>query len=429
MQNDRFDAIPIPKELNSVVKAGIQEGIRRQRKLYRKRIILRYGAIAAAALIAICAGVLLVSDPSLAAKLPFVGRIFSTVQEKIGYKGNFSDSAEVYVEGDVTGSQNENMTQTSEEGPAGISAAKESDPYVQTSNGLTVTVSEASCSSQALYLALCIENEEAFPEDFMTTLNFGTYQILYLKSDSYYNVPGLEKEDRGTDQGYPGPYYMEGEYVDDHTFAGIIRVPLDRDKARSIRVSNLNEAENDAELIREGDGIQLPEQFTYYLEISDFYGEVEEYEEVLLRDADGEEIMYNERLKKHYEGTWNFAIDVRMNKDGEETVQVNKTNENGIGIASVARTKFEIKAEMILPEGDSRYGYIIAICDADGKLLDSQGEFAETFSVYGRNTDTVYVYICDLIQFLDELKRDGRKIAEHALFGTEVHFTQDFGMD
>ncbi len=425
MQNERFDAIPIPEELDSAVKAGIQEGIRQQRKLYRKQIILRYGTIAAAALIVICAGVLLVSDPSLAAKLPFVGRIFSTVQEEISYKGNFSDSAEVYVEGDITGSQNKNVTQTSEEGGAGISEEEESNPYVQTSNGLTVTVSEASCSSQALYLALCIENEEAFPEDFMTTLDFGTYQVMYLKSDSYYDLPGLGKEDRGAEQGYPGPYYMEGTYVDDHTFTGVIRVDLDRDVERSIHATNLGEVETDAELIWEGEKTELPERFTYYLDISDFYGEVEEYEDVLLRDADGEEIMYKERLKKHYEGTWNFAIDVRMNKDGEEIVEINKTNENGIGIASVARTKFEIKAEMILPEGDLGYDYIIAICDADGKLLDSQGDFAETFSVYGRDTDIVYVYICDLIQFMDELKGDSRKIAEHALFGTEVHFGMD----
>lgn len=416
MQNDRFDAIPIPKELNNVVKAGIREGIREQKKLHRNRAVLRYSAIAAAALIAICAGVLLVSDPSMAAKLPVVGRIFSMVQENIGYKGNFSDNAEVYVEGGRIGAQEENMTEMSEP------SEPEANPYVQTSNGLTVTVSEASCSSKALYLALCIENEEAFPEDFMSTLNFGTYQIIYLQSDSYYNVPGLGKEDRGTEQGYPGPYYMEGEYVDEHTFTGIIRVPLDKDVTRSIHVLNRNEVSSDDDLIWDSERPELPEQFTYYLEISDFYGEVEEYEEVLLRDVDGEEIMHRQHLEKHYEGTWNFAIDVRMNRDGEETVQVNETNENGIGIASVTRTEFEIEAEMILPEGDTRYGYVVAICDADGKLLDSQGEYAEVFSVYGRNTDTVYVYVCDLLQFMDELKGDDRKIAEEALFGTEVHF-------
>ena len=422
MQNDRFDAIPIPKELSSAVKAGIQEGIRQQKKLHRNRAALRYSAIAAAALVAICAGVLLVSDPSMAAKLPVVGRIFSMVQEKIGYKGNFSDNAEVYVEEEESGSRREDMGQESEGGADGISGEKESNPYVQTSNGLTVTVSESSCSSQALYLALCIENEEAFPEDFMSTLDLGSYQILYLQSDSYYNVPGLGKEDRGAARGYPGPYYIEGEYVDDHTFTGIIRVSLDEDVTRSIHVLNRNEAENDADLIWDGEKPELPEQFTYYLEISDFYGEVEEYEEVLLRDVDGEEIMYRQPLQKHYEGTWNFAIDVRMNRDGEETVQVNETNENGVGIASVEKTDFEIKAELILPEGVDKFDYIIAICDADGKKLESQGQNAEVFSVYGRNTDTVYVYVCDFMQYMDELKGDDRKIAEGALFGTEVHF-------
>ena len=80
MQNDRFDAIPIPKELNHVVKAGIQEGIRQKKRLHRNKILLRHSAIAAALLAILCIGVLMVSDPALAAKLPVIGRIFSMVQ-------------------------------------------------------------------------------------------------------------------------------------------------------------------------------------------------------------------------------------------------------------------------------------------------------------------------------------------------------------
>lgn len=34
----------------------------------------------------------------------------------------------------------------------------------------------------------------------------------------------------------------------------------------------------------------------------------------------------------------------------------------------------------------------------------------------------MYVYVCDYMQFMDELKGDDKKIAEGALFGTEVHF-------
>ena len=74
MQNERFDAIPIPRELGSVVKAGIQEGIREQKRLNKNKRMLRYGTTAAATLAVVCAGVLLVSEPSLAARLPFIGR-------------------------------------------------------------------------------------------------------------------------------------------------------------------------------------------------------------------------------------------------------------------------------------------------------------------------------------------------------------------
>lgn len=56
MQNDRFDAIPIPKELNHVVKAGIQEGIRQKKRLHRNKILLRHSAIAAALLAILCIG-------------------------------------------------------------------------------------------------------------------------------------------------------------------------------------------------------------------------------------------------------------------------------------------------------------------------------------------------------------------------------------
>lgn len=422
MQNDRFDAIPIPKELDQAVKTGIQKGMREKRRLRRKKAALRYGASAAVLLAALCAGILLVSEPSFAARLPFIGRIFSMVQEKVSYKGNFSEGSKVYVED--TSSAGENMTQTSDQTTASEKA--ESNPLVQTSNGITVTVSEANCSAQALYLALCIENEEGFPEDFIKTKNMDgyilDYDILYLTTDTYYDVPGLTRADRPSGFGYPTPYYIEGEFADSHTFTGIIRVPLDEDLASSGHAINSSTAQTDAELIWEDKVTQLPEHFTYYLEISDIYADLLEYEEVPLTDPDGNEVTIKDPVQKHYNGTWNFAIDITMNKEGRQLVQVNKTNEDGVGIASVEKTDFEIKAELLLPEGAPIYDYVVVICDADGKRLESQGDNAEVYSTYGRNTDTVYIYVCDYIKYMDELKSDDKKIAEGALFGTEVHF-------
>lgn len=387
MQNSRFDAIIIPKELDNAVRLGIEAGIRLQKQQRTKRTI-RYSALAATALLAVCLGVLFVSNPSLAAKLPIIGRIFSQVQDKVSCKGDFDSSENTIAELPPTESMTDAVNKAAD------------NPFVQTSGGLTVTVSEINCSAQALYIALCIENEEDFPADFMKSKQEDyalDYDSLSLESIDYFDIAGMEKAKRGPENGVPGPYYIEGEFVDAHTFAGIIRVPLD-DAA-------------------------YPRHFTYYLEISDIYGELFSYgEEETLTDPDGNAVTLREPLKKHYTGTWNFALDVTRKEDGQEVALVNKANADGLGIASVKKTAFEITAQLLLPEGADGYDYITVICDADGQILDAQGDNAEVFSTYGRNTDTVYIYICDYLQYMDELKGSPEKIAAEALFQTEVRF-------
>ncbi len=421
MQNDKFDAIPIPEELNQAVRAGIKEGLRQRRKLCRRRTAFRYSAAAAGILAALCAGMLLASNPVLAAKLPLIGRIFSLVQEKVSYKGRFSDDAEIYIKDGSSetpsGSEKHAVPSKSDN----MAGKQTENLLVQTSGGLTVTVSETNCSAQALYLALCIENEEAFPADFIKTKNMDgylpDYDSLSLETNSYYNVPGLTKKDRPAGGGYPTPYYIEGQFVDDHTFTGIIRVSLDEDLRSSAA------AGTDTTLSSDKKNTALPAEFMYYLEISDIYADLLQYEETYATDPEThEQVALSEPLKKHYKGKWNFAIPVSMNKGDAQTVNINKKNENGIGIGSVEKTNFEIKAELLLPEDAQPYDYIVAICDADGKRLESQGDNSEVFSTYGRDTQTVYVYVCDYIKYMDELKGDDRKLAENALFETEVHF-------
>ncbi len=421
MQNDKFDAIPIPEELNQAVRAGIKEGLRQRRKLCRRRTAFRYSAAAAGILAALCAGMLLASNPVLAAKLPLIGRIFSLVQEKVSYKGRFSDDAEIYIKDGSSetpsGSEKHAVPSKSDN----MAGKQTENLLVQTSGGLTVTVSETNCSAQALYLALCIENEEAFPADFIKTKNMDgylpDYDSLSLETNSYYNVPGLTKKDRPAGGGYPTPYYIEGQFVDDHTFTGIIRVSLDEDLRSSAA------AGTDTTLSSDKKNTALPAEFMYYLEISDIYADLLQYEETYATDPEThEQVALSEPLKKHYKGKWNFAIPVSMNKGDAQTVNINKKNENGIGIGSVEKTNFEIKAELLLPENAQPYDYIVAICDADGKRLESQGDNSEVFSTYGRDTQTVYVYVCDYIKYMDELKGDDRKLAENALFETEVHF-------
>ena len=421
MQNDKFDAIPIPEELNQAVRAGIKEGLRQRRKLCRRRTAFRYSAAAAGILAALCAGMLLASNPVLAAKLPLIGRIFSLVQEKVSYKGRFSDDAEIYIKDGSSETPSGSEKHAAPSKSDNMAGKQTENLLVQTSGGLTVTVSETNCSAQALYLALCIENEEAFPADFIKTKNMDgylpDYDSLSLETNSYYNVPGLTKKDRPAGGGYPTPYYIEGQFVDDHTFTGIIRVSLDEDLRSSAA------AGTDTTLSSDKKNTALPAEFMYYLEISDIYADLLQYEETYATDPEThEQVALSEPLKKHYKGKWNFAIPVSMNKGDAQTVNINKKNENGVGIGSVEKTNFEIKAELLLPENAQPYDYIVAICDEDGKRLESQGDNSEVFSTYGRDTQTVYVYVCDYIKYMDELKGDDRKLAENALFETEVHF-------
>ena len=364
---------------------------------------------------------LLASNPVLAAKLPLIGRIFSLVQEKVSYKGRFSDDAEIYIKDGSSETPSGSEKHAAPSKSDNMAGKQTENLLVQTSGGLTVTVSETNCSAQALYLALCIENEEAFPADFIKTKNMDgylpDYDSLSLETNSYYNVPGLTKKDRPAGGGYPTPYYIEGQFVDDHTFTGIIRVSLDEDLRSSAA------AGTDTTLSSDKKNTAFPAEFIYYLEISDIYADLLQYEETYATDPEThEQVALSEPLKKHYKGKWNFAIPVSMNKGSVQTVNINRKNENGVGIGSVEKTNFEIKAELLLPEDAQPYDYIVAICDADGKRLESQGDNAEVFSTYGRNTQTVYVYVCDYIKYMDELKGDDRKLAENALFETEVHF-------
>ncbi len=115
-------------------------------------------------------------------------------------------------------------------------------------------------------------------------------------------------------------------------------------------------------------------------------------------------------------------MDVTRKEDEQQVVTVNKTNADGLGIASVKKTAFEITTQILLPEDAQVYDYITVICDADGQILETQGDNAEVFSIYRRNTDIVQVYICDYTQYMNELKGSPEKIAAEALFQTQVQF-------
>lgn len=442
-RDDKFETIPVPENLDEVIDQGIQIGVKMKKKRFRKKIIAASGSAAAA--IAVFSFVC-ISFPTLAAKIPFIGNIFSTVEEQVSYKGDYSSVAKKLVTETETSPENGSAEQVPE------------NKYVQTSNGITVTVSEVYYNSMAMYLALNIYNEEEFPADFVRTENMQDYNwdydTLQLRSEEisdFYSDPA-------------GFYYIEGKFIDAHTFAGIVRVDLahatywptleeieaagiteDALKEEGLSSEEFESRAQEHELkIKEafpnaGETIEFPEKFTYHFNIKQLSGELFETEESKGIDEDGNEIVFHDPIEKVYKGNWDFELEVEIDPSKTQTVEVNGTNEDGIGIGIVEKTPYEIKASEIFPSEEMKYDTFVAICDKNGDLLDFQGDIADTYQVYGRDTSTINVYVCDYTQYMDELKGyywsddyDEKKktktfasyLEEHALYSTQVSFDE-----
>lgn len=363
----------------------------RNRKNVRRRKSLRglitgmsAAAAALALIVAVCA-----ANPALAAKLPFIGNVFRTVGEDSGYAGDFEEDTV-------------HLVQTDEVQEGGETES----PYVQTDNGITFTVSECNYESMAMYLAVGIESEEGFSEELRTFARYGSYEkapeeemyqsysILYMDSTS---TADFSASGKGIYEGDPAagtnsPYHIEGKFVDDHTFAGIIRVDL-------MNMSVLDETEGWKAI----ENAELPDKFIYTLRVTELYADPEK----------------GERLS----GNWDFTLDVALNHEHTVRKELHETNEEGVGIGTVTKTAYELYADLVLPEGKSEADYVVAVCDAEGKPLDSQAEYAEIYSVYDRDVSKVYVYVVDYFTYMEECKGNNyRNLPEKAVYQTEVVF-------
>lgn len=457
MQNN-FDQIPVSEKLNERVDQALRLARKRRRRKTLKRTMIGMGSAAA-----VFAAVLVLGEanPALAGRLPFIGHFFEQVENEVSYKGDFSkDAVRLIAESEEAEERQEPLSEAGK------------TPYVQKSGGITITVSEITYTKKAAYLAMSVENEEGFPEDFIRSENAENYALDYdiLQIVGSGSIEGIEGADVMLG-------YLEGSFEDTHTFVGIGRIDLshfyhtpsqEELEAAGLRVEDVAAEEGldeDALIIGE-DGpdeetperiaeykqkvkaefpdadtrIELPDEFTLTLTISNIWGmlSAEKLSSVTYED---EGILKTEETyvpdQKNYSGTWEFCFDIKCDDSKIETVAVNQTNEKGEGIGTVEKSPYEVSATMLLPENALDDSYCLVICDADGDLLDYQGAAADTYQTWGRNTDTVYVYLCDYDEYMNELKgyywsEDyGEKRAtktfaqlldERALYGTKVTF-------
>lgn len=506
---------------------GTAKSHKKFKTVYKTVYKTALGLTAAAAVFsAVC-----ITNPAFAENIPLVGNVFKQLGNSLGFYGDYSkyakqltDSTEVIQSADPDESQedgsNSQSAQAEDQNTTENNNAdktKDDESYSKTVDGTTVTLSEVYCNEMALYLSMTIHTEDKFPDTFIT-------------SDGKPNIKLSEnstvKYDYMDEKSNLFNAYLDGKMLDDNTYAGVLRIPVEDMTVDEAGWTKFYEVRNaffkekgidvdsedfsfdklaqalgmdeysDAKLPQVGGpaisdyvkDIKVPDRFTMELDLKDIVGALpenqdttpdipqdlrDEYNQKMAEhgistdDADYESLteeqkdlehqffteMWNEYFERYPEanegnnrynswtlkGDWKFNVDVEKNTSDTVEKDVNVVDENGDGVLSITKTPFEITMKMQDPETK----YVAVMLDANGDIMPYGGvanSNADTYAIQDRDVSTVYIYLCDYYEYMDELKgyywsdnyEEKAKtktfkqlLDERAVAGTEVHFDTD----
>ena len=376
-----------------------------------------------------------VMNPVMAMEIPVIGGLFAKVAEFFSF-GRLPEEevTELYTQ--------EALDMKTQEG---LDVKTQEALYQKTDNGITISLTEQYASNQAVYVGMCIENEQGFPE---LQVNPDGSQYLRIKTLENYSFRADEINSYRT---------VEGKFEDAHTFIGIMRIDyseIDKDDRKYQEAYRQAQdrgeelaltMENYSEYI---DQYQIPETFSMELDISKVVGYlanptmpeemkgVQDQEE--MTDEEWEAYMKSlpdewYRFPNSYEnwwqdGTWKYDLTITKKDSNAKVIQVNETNAQGIGLESLEISSVEMTLNTIEPVGMMTFA---AALDADGNKIESGGENAYELAIEGHDISKVFIYICDYDQYMDELKGYGvpgngnsksfqEVLEENALFKTVV---------
>ena len=359
-------------------------------------------------------------NPVMAKNIPVVGGLFEILQDNVSFFGDFSDHATTLEAVDGT------KTDSSETDGAKTDHTNNDAIYTKTADGLTITCSEVYANSQAIYVTMQFKSDKPFPET-ETGAESGTPVIdLDMTGGVDFNSEASPVIDG----------QVEGKFLDDNTYACIFRYDL-AEAAKDYTEYNekynemtqqvmdemgITQADLDDQTdegyalleefinkVSERGGayqkyikdIEIPDTFNLHLDITKVRGLEADYE---WSEADEEKYGTDAGYYK-YEGDWNFDIPVTVDDSQTEVLELNDTNEAGIGLRSVIRTPYELTVNELYEDGSDSDCFMVAL-DANGNKLpynDSAGN-CNNFTIQDRDISTVDIYILDYTQYMDELK-------------------------
>ena len=472
-----------------------------------------------------------ITNPAFAENIPLVGNVFKQLGNSLGFYGDYSkyakqltESAEGAQSADADGSQegssNSQNVQVEDQNTTenhNADKTKDDQSYSKTVDGTTVTLSEVYCNELAMYLSMTIHTEDKFPDTFITSEGKPNIKLSENSTVKYDYMDGKSNLFNA---------YLDGKMLDDNTYAGVLRIPVEDMTVDDAGWTKFYEVRNaffkekgidvdsedfsfdklaqtlgmdeysDENLPQVGGpaisdyvkDIKVPDRFAMELDLKDIVGTLpddqdttpdipqdlrDEYNQKMAEhgistdDADYESLteeqkdlehqffteMWNEYFERYPEanegnnrynswtlkGDWKFNVNVEKNTSDTVEKDVNVVDENGDGVLSITKTPFEITMKMQDPETK----YVAVMLDANGDILPDGGVAngnADTYAIQDRDISTVYIYLCDYYEYMDELKgyywsddyEEKAKtktfkqlLDERAVAGTEVHFDTD----
>lgn len=349
------------------------------------------GIAAAVAAVVIGVGGLGYFNPVLAAKIPLIGKIFEKVADDATYSGDYTEKKTVLTNEDSAGNL-------------------DTSDYTVSDQGITLTASEAYCDGYSIFLTVNIESEDAdfthIPEHYtgMNVTDNRTAAGFYIGGTWSVNGSSPEWLDNTFD----------GEVIDSHTFAGMLKINLAEKHTGSGELSlNVN-------------GLGYDDD----------------------RMLDGEEISAS-----HWtDGSWNIAIPFVVNTTDVKTIEVGEKKGN-ITLEDIVVSPYQVIVHATTP-GEQReltddrrekllsqdpdmtdaemfellgwsYEPCYTICfNQDGELLYSDAEVAGRagFAVQGKEIKTLHIFIFDNLDDWTLMEQEGMNsnAADRAVITKEI---------
>lgn len=387
------------EKLNQILKQALAPEINdREIRVDRRRKgkMKKFGKMgklvaAAAAAVVIGIGGLGYFNPVLAAKIPLIGKIFDKVEDDVTYSGDYTDKETILTNEDYEGNL-------------------DTSDYSVSDKGITLTASEVYCDGYSIFLTVNIEAEDTdfthIPEHYTGTDAAGSRTAAGFYIDGTWRVNGKEERLENT---------FEGEVIDSHTFAGMLKMDLTEKAAGS---GELN-------LMVNGLG----------------------YDDDRMLDAE-------EITASHWtDGNWNIVLPFEVNETDVKTIEVGETNGN-ITLDDVVVSPYQVIVHATTP-GEQReltddrrekllskdpdmtdaemfellgwsYEPCQTICfNQDGEMLYSDTEMAGRagFAVQGKEIKTLYIFIFDNLDDWTQMEQEGMNspAADRAVISKEIH--------